>query len=480
MVRSSLVLCLVVLAFGLACGGGTEPFLDDSTTAPATPTARPVATEPGSTSSPNALGMTLSSGVSIADIVEQALPSVVQVTTSNSTGTGFIIDPSGLVVTNKHVVDGSDRVTLRTESGERHQGRVVRRHATLDLAYIEIDGGRSFTAITLADSDVVRVGEEVIAIGFPIESLLPGLTPTVSIGIVSARRLDYLQTDAAINPGNSGGPLLNAAGQVVGVIVSRIETDSSGRQIVGIGFAIPVNEVEGWQVTPSPIRPSTPVATATPGPSPTPGPTPLPSPTPTITPTPTLRPTPTPHPQVFCREWEALVLDWIREGNGYWRFHADRFLSPFADGNEPEDDIPSLPGITAREGDYYCNKTNFPRAMIPTVHGSRTSFSDDALERPHYTPIANIGDGGHEYLPGTYEYRWEGGTLVEATCSIWLNASVTKEQRDGLTYITYSYGRSAVLTVGEPFTIRLTESDGPVNFKTVGGHCEGTLYWIGE
>ena len=301
MIRFLLCLCFLVLTLGLACAE-TEPALKvtplpTNTMAPLTSDQSLPAENNESSSLPDVLGRQLSSGISVADIVEQAVPSVVQVQTGSGSGTGFIIDPDGLIVTNKHVVDTASQVTVRLESGERLQGRVVRRHSELDLAYIELEAARSFTAIGLGDSDSVRVGEEIIAIGFPIESLLPGLTPTVSIGIVSAKRLNYLQTDAAINPGNSGGPLLNASGQVVGVIVSRIETDESGRPVTGIGFAIPINEVEGGQVVAAGPT-ATPTSSPTPMNLPTLGPTPTPTFMPTSTPrrTSTPRPSPTPSP----------------------------------------------------------------------------------------------------------------------------------------------------------------------------------------
>ena len=155
-------------------------------------------------------------------------------------------------------------------AGSEYRGTVTQRHPTLDLAYISIDSSRTFTPIAVGDSDEVRVGAEVIAIGFPLGSAL-GSEPTVSVGIISAKRDDTLQTDASLNPGNSGGPLLNIFGQVIGVVVSRVETDGSGRPISGIGFAIPINEVKmelGGQVSPAgPVLP-------TPTPFPTIGPTP--------------------------------------------------------------------------------------------------------------------------------------------------------------------------------------------------------------
>ena len=121
----------------------------------------------------------------------------------------------------------------------------------------------------------MRLGEEVIAIGYPLGGLL-GDEPTVSVGIVSAKRDNRLQTDAALNPGNSGGPLVNSSGEVVGVVVSRLEQDRQGRPVAGIGFAIPINEVDvkdqGITQAPTP----TPDPNATPAPPPEPTPTPAP------------------------------------------------------------------------------------------------------------------------------------------------------------------------------------------------------------
>ena len=167
----------------------------------------------------------LSSGLSVADVVENALPSVVQIIVGSGSGTGFIVNESGLVVTNKHVVDGTSQVTLRLVSGENFQGRVSERHPSLDLAYIEVETDRVFTPLAIGDSNTIRVGEAVIAIGFPLGQTL-GLEPTVSVGIVSAKRGGRLQTDASLNPGNSGGPLLDMFGQAVGVVASRV--DSTG------------------------------------------------------------------------------------------------------------------------------------------------------------------------------------------------------------------------------------------------------------
>ena len=177
------------------------------------------------------------------DVTENALPSVVHVITGSGSGTGFIVSESGLVVTNRHVVEGMRRVTVILATGEEYRGEVVQRHSVLDLAYIEIDSGRTFAPIPLGDSDEVRIGEAVIAIGHPLSEEL-GLEPTVSLGIISAKRDDYLQTDASLNPGNSGGPLLDANGNAIGVITYRVERTDTGRPVSGIGLAIPINAVQ--------------------------------------------------------------------------------------------------------------------------------------------------------------------------------------------------------------------------------------------
>ena len=212
----------------------------------------------------------LSSGLSVADVTENALASVAQIIAGSGSGSGFIPNEGGLVVTNKHVVEGSSRVTVRLATGGEYQGSITQRHPTLDLAYIQIGATRSFTPIAVGDSDAIRVGEDVIVIGFPLGNSL-GLEPTVSVGIISAKRDGRLQTDASLNPGNSGGPLLDMFGQVVGVVVSRIESIDGGRAVSGIGFAIPINAVKsglGEQVSPGGRVLSTPTPFPTIGPTP--------------------------------------------------------------------------------------------------------------------------------------------------------------------------------------------------------------------
>ncbi len=203
-----------------------------------TPTATPT---PTPTPTPTATPVPVPS-FSLTDVVEIMEPSLVQITTPTGTGSGFIVDKDGGVITNAHVVDYHTWVTIRMVSGSEYRGRVVGKDETIDLAYIELYATGAFTPVSMGDSDNLQVGADVIAIGFPLGDILQG-DPTVTRGILSAKRDDFLQTDAPLNPGNSGGPLIDSDGNVVGVNTSRIE-ESGGRNIEGIGFAIPINVVK--------------------------------------------------------------------------------------------------------------------------------------------------------------------------------------------------------------------------------------------
>lgn len=161
-------------------------------------------------------------------------------------GSGFIIDKSGIIVTNAHVVDQADKVTVTLKDGRTFQGKVQGSDEVTDLAVVKIEGGSDLPVAPLGDSNTVQVGDWAIAVGNPL-----GLDNTVTLGIVSTlkrssaqvgildKRLDFIQTDAAINPGNSGGPLLNDRGEVIG-INTAIRADA-----MGIGFAIPINKAKG-------------------------------------------------------------------------------------------------------------------------------------------------------------------------------------------------------------------------------------------
>ena len=172
------------------------------------------------------------------------IPSQPRSRVERGSGSGFIINSSGQILTNSHVVDGADLVTVTLKDGRTFKGKVLGEDAVTDVAVIQIDANKLPT-LALGKSDTLQPGEAVIAIGNPL-----GLNNTVTSGIISAtdrsssdigasdKRVDYLQTDAAINPGNSGGPLLNYRGEVIGMNTAIIQ----GAQ--GLGFAIPINTAQ--------------------------------------------------------------------------------------------------------------------------------------------------------------------------------------------------------------------------------------------
>ena len=159
-------------------------------------------------------------------------------------GSGFIVSGDGRILTNAHVVDGADTVSVTLKDGRNFQGRVLGTDPVTDVAVVKIEAS-DLPTVPLSNSDQIRPGEWAIAIGNPL-----GLDNTVTAGIVSAtgrssgqvgvpdRRVEFIQTDAAINPGNSGGPLLDQRGQVIGMNTA-IRADAQG-----IGFAIPINTVQ--------------------------------------------------------------------------------------------------------------------------------------------------------------------------------------------------------------------------------------------
>ncbi len=199
---------------------------------------------------------------SVADIAQRVLPSVVSISAVSSsgggTGTGFVIDSTGYILTNNHVIadaaaDGGD-IEVQLNDGTILQASIIGRDSSYDLAVLKVNQ-TGLTALTFGDSDDVAVGDSVIAIGSPL-----GLSGTVTLGIVSAKDravtagesagdssfINAIQTDAAINPGNSGGPLVNSAGAVIGVnsAIATLGSSSLSSQSgsIGLGFAIPINQ----------------------------------------------------------------------------------------------------------------------------------------------------------------------------------------------------------------------------------------------
>ena len=184
---------------------------------------------------------------SAASAAAAVLPSVVQVRSDRGTGSGFVFDRAGHVMTNEHVVQGDQRVVLQLTSGRQIPAVVVGRDARNDIAVLRADPS-DLRPATMGTSSLVRIGEPVIAIGSPL-----GLAGTVTAGIVSTtkrearlgeqRTQSVIQTDASINPGNSGGPLVNLDGQVIGVntAIATVRGPNGSAGNIGIGFAVPID-----------------------------------------------------------------------------------------------------------------------------------------------------------------------------------------------------------------------------------------------
>ena len=310
----------VMIVFIMACGDDANSSLSPETTLPAAPaTNTPTPTTDGEL--PPVVNIQFVGGEnlsddrksSLADIIERIQGGVVEIAAGGGSGSGFIISADGMLITNEHVVGGARSVEIWLTNGRRYYGEVLERSADADLALVRIDSDDRFDTIAVGDPDKVRVGDEVLALGFPLADRL-GRDLTVTRGIVSSTRMevgvDLFQTDAAINPGNSGGPLVNMEGAVIGVNTSKIDVTAGGRPVDNIGFAVSVSELErrlsalqGLQIakagspTPTPTITQTPTITPTPTithtPTVTPTPTITPTPTNTLTPTPTYTPTPT-------------------------------------------------------------------------------------------------------------------------------------------------------------------------------------------
>ncbi len=196
-----------------------------------------------------------------AAVAQQAMPAVVNISTwklrpptnpgdpsrrVKTYGSGFTIDPSGIIVTNKHVIDGALSITVVLDSGERASAKLLAVAAMLDVAVLKISVDHPLPALKWGDSTTLHVGDPVLTIGNPL-----GLGMSVSAGIVSALNRDiqdtpfdnYIQTDAAINHGNSGGPMIDLNGEVVGVDTALYNPEEAGG-FIGIGFAIPADSAK--------------------------------------------------------------------------------------------------------------------------------------------------------------------------------------------------------------------------------------------
>jgi serine protease Do len=197
----------------------------------------------------------------VAVVVARVKPEVVRIITvrapkpgtedaadrsNTAVGSGFVIDPAGFIATNKHVVDGAVSVFVATNDGVRYKARIVGMTYGADIALLKIEAGRKLPAVSFANSDSVRVGDAVIAIGSPFGfdgSVTAGIVSAVNRDIMESPFDDYIQTDAPINHGNSGGPLFNTAGEVIGMN-SVLFAPGTVSGSIGLGFAIPSNDLQ--------------------------------------------------------------------------------------------------------------------------------------------------------------------------------------------------------------------------------------------
>ena len=300
---------LFLFAFSSDSGSGAQPLVPASQVSNNPAPAAPVLPEPTP-----ALAAPVAGGTALpqpSDIYSAVSRGVVLVTTPSATGSGFVADSQGFVITNAHVVGNYNQVWVDLTGGDRYRANVLDRDSRIDLAYLEVVDAPPLTALAVGDSDQVWLGEAAYAIGYPLAEIL-GLEPTITGGLLSGRVNGYLQTDTPLNPGNSGGPLVNALGCVVG-INTQVLRQAGGVAIEGVGLAIPVNEVPfplpnrmvncvppaSGQLAALPTIVPEPTSTPTPTSTPEPTPTPTVAPTPTATsePTATLDPTLTPTPE---------------------------------------------------------------------------------------------------------------------------------------------------------------------------------------
>lgn len=273
MQKSVTYLSLILLGAGVTLGTGYLTSRSFNSTNPAVLSAANAGTTNTQAKQPSASPNGLNF---IADVARQVSPAVVKINSSRTvtsqggdsfnnpqlrqffgfpppeegkqvergSGSGFIVSANGRILTNAHVVDGADKVSVILNDGRRFDGKVLGSDPVTDLAVVQVEA-TNLPTVSIGDSDQLQPGEWAIAIGNPL-----GLDHTVTKGIISAigrsssdigessKRIDFIQTDAAINPGNSGGPLLNAKGEVIGINTAII------RGANGIGFAIPINSAQ--------------------------------------------------------------------------------------------------------------------------------------------------------------------------------------------------------------------------------------------
>ena len=221
----------------------------------------PASAGTGTTTDPSTTPVSITAPDAVVAVAASASPAVVTITVdsagqsgfgpfsvpSTGVGSGFVFDASGLILTNQHVVEGGDQITVTFQDGSELPGTVISSNTEHDLAVVKVSAPEALPTVPIGDASTLKVGELVVAIGSPLgaftESVTSGILSatgrTIEVGSAGSRRTTsmsgLLQTDAAINSGNSGGPLLDAAGAVIGVNVAVAQSAQ------GIGFAVPID-----------------------------------------------------------------------------------------------------------------------------------------------------------------------------------------------------------------------------------------------
>ncbi len=256
-------LTAVLIGGGAGYGGARLAQQPDAAAPPASSTTkgRPSTTDPTTEPSDPPTQAPSGSGIDAVGVSKRVLPSTVMITVGRSTGSGFVLDGRGRIMTNNHVVAGvAGGASIRVEfaDGRRQKAKLVGRSPSYDIAVIKVKASSRLRPVTIGNSSRTQVGESVLAVGSPL-----GLPGTVTQGIVSARNrpvvvkagtdadaptayIDAIQTDAPINPGNSGGPLVDRSAKIIGVNSAILTMGSSQGPTgnIGLGFAIPIDQAK--------------------------------------------------------------------------------------------------------------------------------------------------------------------------------------------------------------------------------------------
>jgi putative serine protease PepD len=254
------VSALTALLIGGAAGYGGSRLATDGevSVTPPTVSSAPLPSDPGASDRAQPLPAPPAQANTV-EIAKRVLPGTVMIQVGGSTGSGFLLDTEGRIMTNNHVVAGAadgGRIRVVFADGRRQDATLLGRSPSYDLAVIKVRASQSLQPLPIGNSDAAQIGQPVIAVGSPL-----GLPGTVTQGIVSARNrpvvvngssnadaptayINAIQTDAPINPGNSGGPLIDAAGRVLGVNSAILTLGASQGETgnIGLGFAIPANQ----------------------------------------------------------------------------------------------------------------------------------------------------------------------------------------------------------------------------------------------